>query len=55
MRGFDDPVLRRPSHHVACWTPGDEFPAGRRERIVWKPAGAGEPFVLGLEELFWAI
>jgi Uma2 family endonuclease len=40
---------------VEVWTPGDEFPAVERERIVWQPAEASEPFMLGLEELFRAI
>jgi Uma2 family endonuclease len=48
-------VVDGDNRSVEVWTPGDEFPAVQRERIVWKPAGAGEPFVLGLEELFRAI
>jgi len=27
-------------------------PATERERLVWHPPGAREPFTLGLEELF---
>ncbi len=34
------------------WTPDDLFPAIERERLVWHPAGAQEPFVLALGDLF---
>ena len=34
------------------WTPDTTFPTFERERLVWHPAGAGEPFMLELEELF---
>ena len=37
---------------VEVWTPTDDFPAFERERLVWHPAGAREPFMLSLEELF---
>jgi Uma2 family endonuclease len=37
---------------VEVWTPEDDFPALERERLVWQPPGAREPFNLGLEELF---
>lgn len=37
---------------VEVWTPTDDFPAVERERLVWRPAGAREPFTLSLEELF---
>jgi Uma2 family endonuclease len=37
---------------VEVWTPRDDFPAVERERLVWRPSGAGEPFTLSLEELF---
>ena len=37
------------------WTPRDDFPAVERERLVWAPAGADEPFTLSLEELFQPI
>ncbi|MBA3895338.1 MAG: Uma2 family endonuclease [Gemmatimonadales bacterium] len=37
---------------VEVWTPGDDFPAVERDRLVWRPSGAGGPFTLGLEELF---
>jgi Uma2 family endonuclease len=40
---------------VEIWTPADEFPAMELERLVWHAPGAGEPFVLGLEELFRAL
>jgi len=34
------------------WTPELSVPAVERERLVWRPAGAGEAFVLELAELF---
>lgn len=37
---------------VEVWTPVDEFPVFERERLLWHPAGAREPFSLGLAELF---
>jgi len=37
---------------VEIWTPTDDFPVAERERLVWHAPSAGEPFVLGLEELF---
>jgi Uma2 family endonuclease len=37
---------------VEVWTPADDFPSVERERLEWRPAGASEPFALGLEELF---
>jgi Uma2 family endonuclease len=37
---------------VEVWTPGDDFPAVERERLVWAPAGADQPFTLSLAELF---
>jgi Uma2 family endonuclease len=40
---------------VEVWTPKDEFPTFERERLVWRPAGAREPFGLELEQLFRAL
>jgi hypothetical protein len=37
---------------VEIWTPADDFPALERERLVWQPAGARQPFTLQLAELF---
>jgi len=37
---------------VEVWTPADDFPSVERERVVWRPAAAGEAFTLRLEELF---
>jgi Uma2 family endonuclease len=37
---------------VEIWTPADEFPRVERERLVWSPAGASEPFELHVGELF---
>ncbi len=37
---------------VEVWTPEDDFPLIERERLVWHPAGAREPFTMTIEELF---
>ncbi|MGD8727085.1 MAG: Uma2 family endonuclease [Gemmatimonadales bacterium] len=37
---------------VEVWTPESVFPATERERVIWKPEGAAEEFVLELGELF---
>jgi Uma2 family endonuclease len=45
-------VVDGDAHSVEVWTPADDFPRVEREALVWHPAGAREPFTLGLEELF---
>lgn len=40
---------------VEVWTPADTLPALERQKLVWYPAGAVEPFTLELRELFRAI
>jgi Uma2 family endonuclease len=45
-------VVDGDAHSVEVWTPADDFPRFERERLVWHPAGAREPFTLSLEELF---
>ena len=37
---------------VEVWTPDTTFPVFERERLVWHPAGATEPFILSCAELF---
>jgi len=37
---------------VEAWTPEATFPAVELQRVTWLPAGAREPFVLELSELF---
>jgi Uma2 family endonuclease len=37
---------------VEVWTPHALFPTTEHEEIRWHPAGAGEPLVIGLGELF---
>lgn len=37
---------------VEIWTPADAFPAFKRERLSWHPAGAARPFVIELQDLF---
>src|SRR2546427_82232 len=45
-------VVDGADHRVEVWTPDAEFPAVERERLVWRPAGAGQPFTLELADLF---
>jgi Uma2 family endonuclease len=37
---------------VEVWTPGAAFPVVERDRVVWRPEGAGAGLVIELEELF---
>jgi Uma2 family endonuclease len=37
---------------VEVWTADDLFPRIERERLVWRPEGAGVPFTLSLQDLF---
>ncbi len=37
---------------VEVWTPDSHFPVFEREAIEWRPEGAGEAFIVELEELF---
>ena len=37
---------------VEVWTPSAMFPVVEQERVTWQPAGAPEPFVLELSEMF---
>ncbi len=39
-------------HTVEVWTPNGRFPVFERDRVVWHPAGATEPFTLELGNLF---
>ncbi len=45
-------VVDADAHAVEVWTPDVRFPTVERERLVWEPAGARQPFVLELAELF---
>ncbi len=45
-------VVDGDEHTVEVWTPADDFPAIERDRLVWHPAGAREPFSLSLSDLF---
>jgi Uma2 family endonuclease len=45
-------VVDGDARSVEVWPPADDFPRIERQRLGWDPAGAGEPFGLGLEELF---
>src|SRR2546425_4871905 len=37
---------------VEVWTPDAELPTIETQRLVWRPAGARQPFTLELAELF---
>jgi Uma2 family endonuclease len=45
-------VVDADQQRVEIWTPDDSFPRIERDRLIWHPAGAGEPFTLELQELF---
>jgi Uma2 family endonuclease len=45
-------VVDADSQQVEVWTPDVEFPLLERERLLWYPTGAGQPFVLPLGDLF---
>ena len=45
-------IVDADERQVEVWTPGDSFPGIERERLVWHPERAEEPFALPLAELF---
>jgi Uma2 family endonuclease len=45
-------ILDADERQVEVWTPSDSFPQFERERLVWHPSQAEEPFDLTLAELF---
>jgi len=45
-------IVDSDERQVELWTPSDTFPAFERERLMWHPSGASEPFTLTLAELF---
>jgi Uma2 family endonuclease len=45
-------VIDPDQHAVEVWTPDAALPTVEREQVQWLPAGAAEPFVLSLPELF---
>jgi Uma2 family endonuclease len=45
-------ILDPESQTAEVWTPEAHFPSIERERLVWHPEGAAEPFVHPLAELF---
>jgi Uma2 family endonuclease len=45
-------VVDAAAAHVEVWTPDVELPRLERERLVWHPAGAGQPFALPMAGLF---
>ena len=45
-------IIDADERQVEVWTPADTFPTFERERLVWHPAGAGQPFGVPLQDLF---
>jgi Uma2 family endonuclease len=45
-------IIDRESESAEIWTPEAHFPTIERERLVWHPEGAAEPFVCPLAELY---
>ena len=45
-------IVDADERQVEVWTPADSFPAFEEKRLVWEPAGAGEPFTVELSDLF---
>jgi Uma2 family endonuclease len=45
-------IVDADEHFVEVWTPEDALPRVERERVAWLPAGAAQPFVLSIPELF---
>jgi Uma2 family endonuclease len=45
-------ILDPQGRTAEVWTPEAHFPAVERERLVWHPEGAAEPFVCALAALF---
>jgi len=45
-------IVDADEHFVEVWTPQAALPTVERERVLWLPAGAAQPLVLTLPELF---
>jgi Uma2 family endonuclease len=45
-------IVDMDQHRVEVWQPEAEFPDMEEKRLQWHPAGAAEPLVLELKELF---
>ena len=45
-------IIDSAARSAEVWTPTDRTPLTERESLVWRPAGASEPFVLPLAALF---
>jgi Uma2 family endonuclease len=45
-------VVDAGEQQVEVWTPDAEFATIERDRLVWQPAGASQPLVLPLADLF---
>jgi Uma2 family endonuclease len=48
-------IMDPQARSVEVWTPKDAFPGTEETRLIWRPAGADEPFVLELAEVFKAV
>jgi len=45
-------IVDADAHEIELWTPDVHFPTVERERVIWAPAGASQPLVIALAELF---
>lgn len=45
-------IVDAEGHEVEIWTPEVRFPAVTRDRMVWRPPGSAEDFVVVLADLF---
>ena len=45
-------IVNGEAQRVEVWTPDAELPTIESQRLVWHPAGAGQPFTLELADLF---
>jgi Uma2 family endonuclease len=45
-------IIDNSARHFEVWRPGDTQPVILRDRLEWRPVGAGEPFVLDLPAFF---
>ncbi|MBA3658611.1 MAG: Uma2 family endonuclease [Gemmatimonadales bacterium] len=48
-------VVDADDRSVEIWTPADDFPVVERERLVWHPPLAPEPFTVSIDELLCPI
>ncbi len=45
-------IVDADAHEIELWTPDVRFPTVERDRVTWAPAGASQPLVIELAQLF---